>query len=802
MACNPRLSLLVGAALVMPAASAAAPTPPVSAAPQATTPGPNVDSADDEEIVVTGKPPRGSVVGDIPPDNVLSARDVRSTGATNFDELLELIAPQIGSSGDPGAERPLVLLNGRRVSSYRELRDIPIEAIQRVDILPEEVALKYGYRADQRVVNIVLKAKFNSTTAQVAGNTSAGGFNGGYGDATRMNVDGAGRTTVNLHAGGNDILNAAQRDLARQQSASAASASGVGVPSEFRLRGGATVNRDLPGNAEATANAEVEHDVGRALGDVTGQLPAKARRETTTDSLRGGAVLNGDRGQWHWSVTGTANLERSNTDSEDDTAGFAPERARSTRASVDVDAALNGDLFRLPAGPVSTTIRIGGGGERLDVDQPHVGEFAPNSTERGSGRTSVNLDVPIAHRGHALGALGNLTLNGNAEVDRLSDFGTLTTVGAGANWSPIARLNLLGSWTREDSAPSVRQIGNAILDTPDTHLFDFTRGIMSDVDVVTGGNPDLRTERRNILKLGGTWQPFPNTDLKLRADYLSERIDRPISTITVSPEIEAAFPERFVRDSSGDLVVADLRPVNFDWSRHDMLRAGFDFTKALKSRRATASMIDQAVERARQAGIDVPANSSGPGTSAPIAAPTHGRLQFSLTDTVSFVDRAALGPDLPVLDYLHGAAIGETGGEPRHDVQAQAGWFNNGIGARLGLNWRSATHVDTLVDGPLHFSPVATFDLRLFANVGNDLGLVSKLPWLLGSSIRFEVGNLFNARPQVRDGSGGRPPGYSAAQLDPLGRTIMISLRKQFLPKSYYRHQLQNLEQRAHPPAQ
>ena len=79
----------------------------------------------------------------------MSARDVRSTGATNFDELLESIAPEIGSSRDAGAQ-PLVLLNGRRVSSYRELRDIPIEAIQRVDILPEEVALKYGYRADQR----------------------------------------------------------------------------------------------------------------------------------------------------------------------------------------------------------------------------------------------------------------------------------------------------------------------------------------------------------------------------------------------------------------------------------------------------------------------------------------------------------------------------------------------------------------------------------------------------------------------------------------------------------------------------
>src|SRR5439155_2722114 len=93
---------------------------------------------EEEEVVVTGQRPRGSVIGDIQPENVLRSRDVRATGATNFDELLEAIAPVIGVARGSGSGRPLVLLNGRRVSSYRELRDIPIEAISRVDILPEE----------------------------------------------------------------------------------------------------------------------------------------------------------------------------------------------------------------------------------------------------------------------------------------------------------------------------------------------------------------------------------------------------------------------------------------------------------------------------------------------------------------------------------------------------------------------------------------------------------------------------------------------------------------------------------------
>ncbi|WP_333951731.1 hypothetical protein [Sphingomonas aerolata] len=60
----------------------------------------------------------------------------------------------------------MVLLNGRRISSFSEIRDIPTEAIQRVEILPEEVALKYGYRADQKVVNFVLRRRFRAVTAE------------------------------------------------------------------------------------------------------------------------------------------------------------------------------------------------------------------------------------------------------------------------------------------------------------------------------------------------------------------------------------------------------------------------------------------------------------------------------------------------------------------------------------------------------------------------------------------------------------------------------------------------------------
>ena len=49
-----------------------------------------------------------------------------------------------------------------------------------------------------------------------------------------------------------------------------------------------------------------------------------------------------------------------------------------------------------------------------------------------------------------------------------------------------------------------------------------------------------------------------------------------------------------------------------------------------------------------------------------------------------------------------------------------------------------------------------------------------KHPWLRGSSIRFEVNNIINARPRVRDAAGNVPLNYQSDLLDPLGRTVMI----------------------------
>ncbi|HET8749129.1 MAG TPA: TonB-dependent receptor [Sphingomicrobium sp.] len=813
-----------------PASSEAAPALPDTTAPDM------IDELGDEApIVITGGRLRGSVVGDIPPEDTLDARDVRATGASDINELLDALAPQIGSSQGRGGGRPVMLLNGKRISSFRELRDIPTEAIERVEILPEEVALKYGYRADQKVVNIVLRERFRSTTARVeAGGPTEGGNASAEADVTRLMIQRNGRTQFNLHAEGNSLLTESERDILLDQpsptgnEADALRARSL-IGTKRDIRGSATVNRTIFGDVGATVNAELEHNEGRSLNGLGDILLEPLARNTNTNTAHLGTTLNGNKGGWNWDVTGNADWERSLTDTERDNFQFPRDHARETSTSGDLTATANGNLFKLPAGDASTTLRVGATTVDLDTSREIAGASNRNSLGRTSGTAAINVDLPISRRKRDFSALGNLTLNGNAEVDQLSDFGTLTKLGAGVNWSPVDRLNFVTSWTREEGPPTIDQLGDPVLETPESRIFDFTTGQTVLVTAITGGNPDLLADKRTVLKLGTYWQPFEDTDLRIRADYVHQHIDRPISNVTVTPTIEAAFPDRFVRDSSGELVSVDLRPLNFDSSRNDTLRIGFDFSKPLKSHQPSQATIDQmraqfrrgrgAPERsttapAGQGSATAPQGqqSAAQGTAATpngraaesassqqesrrggfgrrggrggrfFGGRDRGRINFSLTDTITFVDKVTIAPGFPDLDFLNGDASGQSGGTPRHVVEARAGYFNNGLGARLSANWRSGTRVDTLTGDNLHFSPLATFDLRLFANPGDIPEMVVKHPWLRGTQVRFQIDNIFNARPKVHDAFGNVPLNFQPDLLDPLGRTIMISFRKLFLP--------------------
>jgi outer membrane receptor protein involved in Fe transport len=160
-----------------------------------------------------------------------------------------------------------------------------------------------------------------------------------------------------------------------------------------------------------------------------------------------------------------------------------------------------------------------------------------------------------------------------------------------------------------------------------------------------------------------------------------------------------------------------------------------------------------------------------------------GRFQFALYHTIIFKDRYLVTPGGPELNLLGGAPAGAAGGQYQHEVEAQMGYTDNGYGARLSADWKSAT---TVVGGPagstgmLDFSDVATVNLRLWDDFSPQRKLIERYPALRGVRLTLNVNNLFNESIRVRNSSGPTPFNYQSAVLDPTGRVIAINLRKIF----------------------
>jgi outer membrane receptor protein involved in Fe transport len=114
------------------------------------------------EIVVIANRLRDQVDAPQQPIVTYDEADIAAYGASSIADLIASTAPQTGSGRGRGGGFPSILFNGQRITNFREFRNIPPEAIRRMEVLPEEVALRYGFQANQRVINFILKDNFAS----------------------------------------------------------------------------------------------------------------------------------------------------------------------------------------------------------------------------------------------------------------------------------------------------------------------------------------------------------------------------------------------------------------------------------------------------------------------------------------------------------------------------------------------------------------------------------------------------------------------------------------------------------------
>ena len=160
---------------------------------------------DDVVVVGTRTAPRSNTTSALPVD-VLSAKDLNSTGQATFDKALQYKIPSFNTVQTPvndatslldpyeirnlGPSRTLVLINGKRKNmsallytqtspgrgeTGADISAIPTDAIERVEVLRDGASAQYGSDAIAGVMNIILKkgTGFGSATVRT-GITSEG----------------------------------------------------------------------------------------------------------------------------------------------------------------------------------------------------------------------------------------------------------------------------------------------------------------------------------------------------------------------------------------------------------------------------------------------------------------------------------------------------------------------------------------------------------------------------------------------------------------------------------------------------
>ncbi|HEY4211601.1 MAG TPA: hypothetical protein VGM84_08985 [Steroidobacteraceae bacterium] len=897
------------------------------------TPAPT-STQDMDEIVITGQAVPGAVIGDVPPENQLSATDIASYGVSTVNDLLSEISEMTQSdAGRDSSSGPIILVNGKRISGINEVGDLPTESILRIDILPEEVALKYGYGAQQKVVNIILRRFFRAKVANVdAGASTEGGGERGTADLSDTRI----RDNDRVNIVGRVRAQAAVRESDRGVSSTAGTVSDptgtIGDDSDARTLVPATrtyslnsvVAHTLSSSITGAFNATASYQTSRALNgfpasdlDVPADSPfALSDTDTTIDrylsqdtlhqnietgTAHAGVTLNADLPQrWRLSMIGAydhidtrtetdrgydvSSLQAAIEDGEINPYGSLPSsvlgslRRQDARATTNTGSAsvlANGRLFRLPAGDITTSMKVGG--DFSGLDSTSTGQESKTSN-RNDATGQISIDVPLTSRSnHVLGAIGDVSVNVTDSVTHVSRYGSLGNFGYGLHWTPLTGISLLASVNEDRLAPTLSQLNGPVVTTSNVRVYDYVQGQTVTVTQISGGNPDLKADDRHVFKVGATFAPIATPQLKLNfnVNYIQSVIRNAIGSVSsATANAEVAFPDRFQRDEDGTLETIDSRAVNFDREERKSIRWGFNLTKELRAptrptpppgfrppgsrppgsrprvrRNRQPSAVTQnaspggetppadgaqqgngpeeVVVEGQRDSADNGAGAPPPGFLGPDGRPRGRRsdgfppdgggprpgggggptgagfgpggpggrggggrgggfggggngmqLELSLYHSWYLRDEVRFNPNAPTIDLLNGGTIG-SGGQARHRIQFNAGVLDNGIGVRFSGVWTSPTEITDSSDGsgPLYFSSLATFDLRLFANLQQRfLGNA----WARGTRVTLALTNLFDTHESVRNGSGMTPQIYQPAFLDPYGRMVSLSFRRLF----------------------
>ncbi len=272
------------------------------------------------------------------------------------------------------------------------------------------------------------------------------------------------------------------------------------------------------------------------------------------------------------SASGLANLERASA------RGVVLYGGKFTVQNIDASA--SGPVFKLPGGDAMAAVGVDfrtekykfNGDERA-ANERQVIFLAP--FDDANALSGVKRDVKAAYAELLLPVFKGFETTLAVRRDDYSGFGASTNPKVSAVWKPLSQMLLRGSYSTGFRVPTFNQIFNpAVLSASGVDRVDPATcpGLVVSPtdpgcqpirpDTLGGGRQTLGPEEAKMASVGILLEPIP--ELSIGFDWWNIKREGTIQVLGVDSLMRnyALFPERFIRDSSGTIVVIDNTLLN------------------------------------------------------------------------------------------------------------------------------------------------------------------------------------------------------------------------------------------------
>lgn len=545
----------------------ASPTPDAPP-PEAAMPSPSAARAelpvtDIGKMTVTGSRIRG---GNMPSPVIrIGAQQIQEEGFADLGEVVRSLPQNFAGGQNPGVttgaslgnstnqnltgssalnlralgpDATLTLLNGRRlsydgVSQAVDISAIPIDAVERIEIVPDGASAVYGSDAVGGVANVVLKREFQGLTVGARyGTATEGGLGTREFTATAGTTWATGGLIATWQNSSSDAIRSDQRDytddLPSPRSLYPEFDTSNGLFSGYQRLGNVG---ELRLDALKTRRAQTLY-----LGYPTFYyyIPTKTSVSRVSPALE--LWLPGD-----WSLTVGGSWGKSEYENEQ---YFVTPTASNRTAycycndSRSYEVGAEGPLFAVGGGDARLAVGVGSRTDELLYQSrtsatTTVGQYGGDES---ADYAYAEINLPLVSPSSNRAGIRRLELSAAVRGEDYASFGGVITPRVGFIYDPSEDLTLKASWGRSFKAPTLYQ-----------HYSEYAAYLMStatvggsgypaDATVLMswGGNPKLKPERARTWSASLSFHPdaLPNLESELTwygIEY-SDRVVQPLNS--------------------------------------------------------------------------------------------------------------------------------------------------------------------------------------------------------------------------------------------------------------------------------